>query len=395
MSKISKMKLNSLLADDKESVNPIAFPNETFTLFSIPSYDTGEPETVSGSDIGSSKVLLRDQDILLSRIVPHIRRCWIVNGTQKHRKIGSGEWIVFRPSKDVYPKYLRYFFLTETFGKKFLQTVRGVGGSLLRADPKQVGEFEIPVPQLPIQKKITAILDKADTLRQKDKQLLEYYNQLAESIFYDMFGDPVRNEKGWDKFRLGQVCTQITDGTHFSPPSVDYGVPYITAKHLKSYGLDFDSDPTYVSQQEHQKIFGRCKPEMGDVLYIKDGATTGIAAINHYDFEFSMLSSLALIKPNKSMINNYFLNYWLNNKLVKENLVRNYMAGAAIKRFTLAKINLFDIPVPPLKLQDQFMRKVTNIESSVGKIDEGIQNSEALFQSLLQKAFKGELVKEP
>jgi len=160
-------------------------------------------------------------------------------------------------------------------------------------------QLKIPLPPLHIQKQIADILDKADALRKKDQQLLQKYDELAQSIFSDMFGDPVKNEKGWEIKKLGEVCDKITDGTHFSPPSQSSGIPYITAKHIKKEGVDFYSNPTFVSEVHHKEIYSRCSPKRGDVLYIKDGATTGIAAVNLYEFEFSMLSSLALIKPDR------------------------------------------------------------------------------------------------
>jgi type I restriction enzyme S subunit len=205
-----------------------------------------------------------------------------------------------------------------------------------------------------------------------------------------MFGDPVKNEKGWEVKKLKDVCNKITDGTHFSPPNCKEGVPYITAKHLKKDYIDFHSNPTYISQKHHEEIFSRCTPVKSDVLYIKDGATTGIAAVNEYEFEFSMLSSLALIKPNKNNLNSYYLASYLNNDIVKQELIRSYMAGAAIKRFTLDKINKFEIVLPPIEMQNSFEQKWKALRNCVTYV----KNSKAdnLFQTLIQKAFKGELV---
>jgi type I restriction enzyme S subunit len=154
--------------------------------------------------------------------------------------------------------------------------------------------------------------------------------------------------------------------------------------------LDFFSDPTYIAQEEHEKIYSRCKPEVNDVLYIEDGATTGLAAINKYDFSFSMLSSLALLKPNRAVINHQFLKYWLNCESVKRQLLGN-MAGAAIKRFTIAKIKSFEIANPPIELQNQLAEIIQNIESQKAKAEASLQKSGSLFNALLQRAFKGEL----
>lgn len=264
------------------------------------------------------------------------------------------------------------------------------GATMKHITKGKFDNMQVPLPPLPIQKRIAAILDAADALRRKDQELLKKYDELAQAIFIDMFGDPVRNEKGWEVKKLGDVCTKITDGTHFSPPNQkEGGIPYITAKHLKKDFIDFYSNPTYISKENHESIYTRCTPVKGDVLYIKDGATTGISAVNEFEFEFSMLSSLALIKPKKAILNSYFLSCYLNNNVVKENLIRNFMAGAAIRRFTLEKINKFEILIPPIGKQNLFEIKWKNVQSN-SNILKNVK-SEHLFNCLLQKAFKGEL----
>jgi type I restriction enzyme S subunit len=107
---------------------------------------------------------------------------------------------------------------------------------------------------------------------------------------------------GWKTMPLAEACEKITDGTHHSPPIQPAGIPYVTAKHIKADGPDFFSDPWFVSENDHREIFSRCDPKPGDVLYIKDGATTGIAAVNRYAFEFSMLSSVALLRPKAAVL---------------------------------------------------------------------------------------------
>lgn len=289
-----------------------------------------------------------------------------------------------RPKIDgVEPRYL-FWFLESKFdlikSQRTGATIPHVNGTMLRS-------LRVPLPPLPVQKQIADTLDKADALRKKDQQLMQKHDELAQSIFYEMFGDPMRNERGWKQESLSSVCDQITDGTHFSPPNVETGVPYVTAKHLKKYGLDFFSDPTYVSEQEHRVIYSRCKPVKGDVLYIKDGATTGIAAINEYDFEFSMLSSLALIKPRLSSLNNYYLKYWLNDESVKEMYTREFMAGAAIKRFTLQKINQFRINLPPVQLQNEFAERIKKVEKLRQVKVLSTTKSSYLFERLLNTNF--------
>jgi len=285
---------------------------------------------------------------------------------------------------NLHPKYLFYFCKTFNFLRLDKSTTLP---SLTKSD---LLEIEIPLPPLSIQEKIAAILDKADELRRKDQELQKKYDELAQAIFIDMFGDPVKNEKGWEVKKLGEICRKITDGTHHSPKNTNEGYKYVTAKHIKNCKLDFNSNPTYVSETDHKEIVGRCNPEFQDVLYIKDGATTGMAAVNTLTEEFSMLSSLALFKLNKNFINHDYLTYYLNADFVKENLIREFMAGAAIKRFTLQKIKNFNILLPPLHLQQAFAKKIELINEVKAKTN--TTKSEELFQSLLRRAFKGELV---
>jgi type I restriction enzyme S subunit len=391
MTKISKVKLKWLLADDKEAVSPSVFPNETFTLFSIPSYDTGEPETVRGSVIGSSKVLLKDQDILLSRIVPHIRRCWIVNGTQKYRKIGSGEWIVFRPSKEVHPKYLRYFFLTGAFHKKFLQTVRGVGGSLLRADPKQVGEFEIPVPPLSIQKKIITILDRADSLRQKDKELLEKYNQLAQSIFHEMFAKNLSAKSNlWGLSELIEInpsksVEKLRDDQEISfVPMANVGeTGEFDASHIRSYG---EVKGGYTYFKENDVLFAKITPCM-------ENGKSAIARNLRNGIGFGS-TEFHVLRPSEK-INGEFI-YWLLHQEKMRNFAKQNMTGSAgQKRINQSFFSKVRFSLPSIYEQNKFKKSIALLNNQKTSTLGNIHSSEILFQSLLQKAFKGELVKEP
>ena len=135
------------MASDKKSVDPRKFPNDEFELFSIPAYDKGKPERILGSEIGSSKQILQPNDVLISRIVPHIRRTWVVPESNGLIQIGSSEWIIFR-AKDFYPGYLRHYLLSDQFHAQFMSTVAGVGGSLLRARPVAVAKLEISLPDI-------------------------------------------------------------------------------------------------------------------------------------------------------------------------------------------------------------------------------------------------------
>ena len=298
-------------------------------------------------------------------------------------------WLVLSPKdSNAHSDFFYYLLGSDFIFREF--TKRAAGAVVKNLNIDLVKSVEIPLPPLEEQKRIAGILDAADALRAKRRETLEQLDQLAQSTFLEMFGDPVTNPKGWEVSDMLEVCNKITDGTHHSPPICDEGVPYITAKHLKKDGLKFFDNPWFISADDHTEIFNRCDPSRGDVLYIKDGATTGIAAINYYEFEFSMLSSLALLKPKSKLITSEYLCAFLNNERNKSHLTNN-MGGAAIKRFTLAKIKKFQIPLPPLPLQKEFASIIESIEKQKERVKAHLEELDTLFSSLQSRAFKGEL----
>jgi type I restriction enzyme S subunit len=130
------------------SLDPSKTPEEEFSLLSIPAFDLGSAEQTVGSSIGSPKQIIEVGDVLLSKIVPHIRRVWVVESAIPGRRmVGSSEWIVFN-SPEVDQRWLRAALSSPSFAPRFMSTVAGVGGSLLRARPKEVARIGISVPEL-------------------------------------------------------------------------------------------------------------------------------------------------------------------------------------------------------------------------------------------------------
>ncbi len=171
----------------------------------------------------------------------------------------------------------------------------------------------------------------------------------TDEIFFEL-------PNNWTWCRLGDVMEKITDGTHHSPPNTENGdFLYLTAKNVKNDGVLLD-DITYVNEQVHDEIYQRCNPEYGDILYIKDGATTGVTTINTLSEPFSMLSSVALLKPPKEIINKFLLiclksPYFYNG-------MRSGMSGVAITRVTLKKLNNALVPLPPIEEQERIISMV-------------------------------------
>lgn len=382
------VKLENFAVSKGGSVDPAKYPEEVFDLYSIPAYDQYKPDVVAGSDIGSAKKIVQTGDVLLSRIVPHIRRVWVVGPQQGRRQIGSGEWIIFR-GDSFYPNYLRHMLMADPFHQQFMKTVAGVGGSLLRARPSEVEKIKIPLPPLPEQKRIAAILDKADSIRRKRQDAVRLTEELLSSAFLDMFGDPETNPKGVKVVQLSEIATRITDGVHQKPNYTSAGVPFISVKDITTGTLKFDNCK-FVSSEDHQMFTKRCKAEQLDILYTKVGATYGRPAIVDTDQEFSLYVSVCLIKPQRKLVDSYYLKAVLGTKAIKRQADKR-IKGIGVPDLHLDQIQQLLIPLPAMEEQREFARRVAKIEKMRTSHIDALTELNSLFNSLLQGAFKGNL----
>ena len=198
----------------------------------------------------------------------------------------------------------------------------------------------------------------------------------------------------WVWVNITEVTSKITDGTHNSPVNLPIGdYKYVTAKNIKTSGVVLDNI-TYVSKEVHDEIYARCNPEKGDILYIKDGATTGIVTINTLEEPFSLLSSVALIKPIKE-ISNKFLCYFLQSPLCYAS-VRDSMKGVGITRITLKQIEKWDVPLPPLAEQHRIVAEIERWFSLINIIENNKEDLQTVIKQakskILDLAIHGKLV---
>lgn len=363
------------------SINPAKHPEETFELWSIPAFDAGKPEILQGSEIGSSKKCVEPGDVLLARIVPHIRRSCVVTPNTKNRQIASGEWITFRG--DAYdPDYLRHILVSDPFHAEFMQTVAGVGGSLLRARPESVKAIKIPLPPLEEQKRVAGILDQADALRRLRARALDKLNTLGQAIFHDMFGNFP------DLKSLDDLAIKITDGTHQAPEWADKGVPFIFVSNVRDQKISLVTNK-FVTEEEHDRLIRRTNLSEGDVVYTCVGSY-GNAAVVDAEERFVFQRHIAHIKPNPKKIDPIFLSYGLEAPDLRAQADRT-ATGIAQKTVTLKALKNFQFPAPPLEEQRVFRKRVETLGAQLKEQIASLEKHDALFASLQHRAFRGEL----
>ncbi len=248
------------------------------------------------------------------------------------------------------------------------------------------------VPQDPADEPASVLLER---IRAEKARLMKEGKVRKEKLLPPIAEEekPFELPAGWEWVRLGTATAKITDGTHHSPPNTPSGeFKYISAKNIKPWGIDL-SEVTSVTREVHEEIYARCNPELGDVLYIKDGATTGVVTVNTLAEPFSMLSSVALLKPSCGLRADYLALVMASPVFYQE--MRAGMTGVAITRVTLAKLIDATAPLPPLTEQSRIVARVEELmalcdaletrglleraqhERLVGTLFEALANSES------------------
>jgi type I restriction enzyme S subunit len=299
--------------------------------------------------------------------------------------IGTLQYIL--PNDEIDLDYLNYSLMSVDF-KKYVQ-----GAAIPHIYFKDYKNEPFLFMPRSEQQRIVSILDEAFAAifaaKANAEQNLKNAKELFESYLQGVFE---KKGDGWEHTRLGDIC-QINDGTHFSPENTSEGkYMYITAKNIKPYFIDL-TKISYISEKDHKEIYARCSPVKGDVLYIKDGATAGIATLNTLDEEFSLLSSVALLKCSSKIMNTFLVHY-MNSTIGKKNFL-GYIDGAAITRLTLIKIKNVCFSLPPIKAQQIIVQKLDALSVETKRLEAIYQQKcldlEELKKSVLQKAFNGEL----
>lgn len=395
---LANIPLEDIMVKKRASIDPSKHADETFDLYSVPAFDDREPERIPGSEIGSSKKSVEPGDVLLSRIVPHIRRAWVVGEASGNRQIGSGEWMIFK-GKDVWPEYLRHLLVSDWFHPRLMQTVSGVGGSLLRARPAEVARIEVPIPHkngkpdLDEQKRIAAILDKADAIRRKRQQALRLTDDFLRSVFLDLFGDPVTNPKGWKMGELGDLVARLDGGKNLAeaPSETEtrvLKVSAVTSGEYKAEESKFVPESFVVPESYIVR--------KGDLL-VSRANTRELIGATAYVWE----TPENIMLPDKiwkfiwkapDQVDPLFVHSLMRFPGIQAEVGRRASGSSgSMKNIAKPKYLGVPIPIPPSDLQIVFGDIGRKLRSTALRINDPKVSPDSLFSSLQQRAFRGEL----
>ena len=273
------------------------------------------------------------------------------------------------------------------------------GSTFSAITQKDLQQIQIPFPPLATQQKIAFILDAADAYRQKTKTLIEKYDQLAQSLFLDMFGDPQTNIKLWKTVEFGDHIDILTD--YHANGSYENLNEHVDLKNTLDYALmirttdlerkNFEGDVICISESAYH-FLKKTKVYGGEIIINKIGSAGKVYLMPRLNRPVSLGMNAFMLRLKSSL--NHIFAYFLLKSQYGEQEIQKRVKGAVTKTIRKDAVRAIPIIVPPITLQNKFAERIQLIEVQKQKAQASLQKAEDLFNSLLQRAFKGELVEE-
>lgn len=304
--------------------------------------------------------------------------------------------LIIKDSKRVYFPYLK-LALNHPEVRAVYKKFAG-GGLQINLGKADLLSVEIPLPPLDEQKRIAAILDKADAIRRKRQQAIQLADDFLKSVFLDMFGDPVTNPKGWEVKQLKELSSKIASGNTPQGGSKNYvneGITFFRSQNVWKNKLLLD-DVVYIDQKTHESM-SKSSLKNKDILMTKTGrintenSSLGRAALYlGEDGKANLNGHVYFIRLVEDVLHEFVV-YILTTKEYRD-YIRSVCVGGIDKR-QLNKNHLEEFPIiyPPKEMQVQFVEKINITRGMMEKMKVGLYESDRAFNALSQKAFAGAL----
>ena len=357
-------------------------------------WEDGSHEWVSIGDMGTTKYIsdtkekVSDKACTNMRLVP--KDTVIMSFKLSIGKVAiteiplyTNEAIMAFPPKSGYnisPNYLYYHLQAY----KWQSANRAVMGKTL--NKTVISSSRITIPDSETQQRIVAELDCLNEMIALKQEQLKEFDKLAQSIFYDMFGDPATNEKGWELREMESLCTHIVDCPHSTPKKVDVITPFpcIRTSELKGGEVQWDT-MQYLDEQEYEIRVKRLRPLPGDIVFGREG-TIGDAVILPRGYNFSLGQRTMLLRVDKSVISEIFLHRTIMSEWVRRQ-IKMVNVSSTVAHVNIKDFKVFDIPLPPLALQQQFAEKIQAIEAQKELVKQSIAETQHLLDSRMDYFF--------
>lgn len=393
-----------------ETINPALFQEDIFELYSVPSCITGYPEILSGKEIGSSKQSVEPGDVLLCKINPRINRVWRVVGYTANRLAASSEWIVFR-NKDISSKYMMLCMQSAYFREYMLSNVTGVGGSLMRAQPKHIRRYPIPLPPREEQERIVGHIEslfaRLDEARQKAEAVRDSVALRRAAILHKAFTGELtakwRVEQGiskesWEEKDFAHIITNIEAGKNIRceerpPHENEVGIIKVSAVTWGFFNeMESKTCPDASLYNENIQI------KRGDFLFSRANTIqlVGNCVIVENITKKLMLSDKILrFSIDRCTLKNYLLFFSMSEQYRRQ--IENAASGNqdGMRNISQKKLLGLTIPLPTLPEQREIVRILDDLLGREQRIREAadafVAHIERMKKAILARAFRGEL----
>jgi type I restriction enzyme S subunit len=254
-------------------------------------------------------------------------------------------------------------------------------------------KYKIPLPPLTEQKRIAAILDKADAVRKKRQKSIRLLDEFLQSVFLEMFGDPVKNEKGWEAKsleELSSIISGVTKGRKLVGNEI-ITLPYLRVANVQDGYIDIKDIKTievYAYEQSKYQLID------GDLLLTEGGDPDklGRGSVWHNEIQNCIHQNhIFRVRTNKKILNPEYLSKLIGSLYGKNYFLRSAKQTTGIATINSRQLKCFPVLLPPLSLQNQFARIVEETEQQRQLFEKSLTEMDNYFNSLMQKAFRGEL----
>ncbi|MBY3239644.1 restriction endonuclease subunit S [Rhizobium laguerreae] len=337
------------------------------------------------NEAGNEQWLLRNGDILFSHInsVDHIGKCAIYEGVPEKLLHGMN-LLALRPGRLLHPKFAYYALSHDRFRARLLPFVNKAVNQA-SVSTTNLKTLEIPLPHLAEQKRIAAILDKADQLRQKRRQAIALLDSLTQSIFLEMFGDPVSNPKGWQWSKLGEIGN-LDRGVSKHRPRNDPRL--LGGAHPLIQTGDVSNSSGYIRAfRSTYSDLGLSQSKMWPAGTLCITIAANIASTGILTFPACFPDSVVGFSSSRPGMSQY-VRVWMS--FLKKTL-ETIAPAVAQKNINLAILRELDIPLPSAESLRKFNLAMDQLAIEQEKSRLQKQNSGVLFASLQHRAFSGQL----
>ena len=336
-------------------------------------------------------------DTILATVRPNLRAFLFIKNPKPNLVVSTG-FAVLRPTKHINKQFLFYTVTNQEFTNYL--TINAKGAAYPAVDADIIKRAKINLPSLSTQNKIASILSAYDDLIENNTRRIKILESMAQTLYQKWFVKfrfpgheqvkMVESElglipEGWEAKELSDVCVRITDGSHWSPKSVDDGYPMASVKDMHAWGLKIESCRKISTEDYEKLVRNDCKPLKNDILVAKDGSYLKHIFVTEKESDLVILSSIALLRPNEKILP-HILSFYLLQPSIKSRMA-NYVSGAALPRIILKSFRKFKILVPPISLQKEFYQiaepMITNCYCLIDKNDNLRKTRDLLLPKLI------------